>query len=447
MYPSLSATCSAGRRHRAIRVAPLLLAVSALVSPGLSAQVITPSASDVERLQQLSGPYRSSYGHEISVASNPDGLVRIDGSGEHMSLQWHADQALRGSFTLSDPFDRREKVGTAQVLLDQAPRTLHGSIADPRDSGASFHWSACRVSDPRIAARFAGVDLWLSPRSVAVSGSNVTIFLNAQTAGLTWTPETSPVTLQLQDASGSVEAKGRLYAIDPLPDSTRVSPCQDIVLGFTFERPGFHEGKAILTFRGLTRVAWTVRPGRASGEFQDTDPAAPPVPVPNPPAGGGGTPDPRGPVPGPQPNGPSVPGPAAPSDDPAPQPAPPSIPTGGGFKSLGKWDVRLDRIDLPRDDELVHVYLTFRNATRGVLWQTQGIQVRLGGDDGVTEQNGQSLRAVEGPLRQFPAPPAVDPGTELPAKFVFSRREGANPSSVTVIEGDKRVAFTSGAGT
>ena len=120
------------------------------------------------------------------------------------------------------------------------------------------------------------------------------------------------------------------------------------------------------------------------------------------------------------------------------------MPTSGDFRQVAKWDVRLDRIELPRDDDLVHVYLTFRNASHGVLWQTQCVQVRLGSDDGVTEQNGQSLRSVEGPPILFDRPPAVDPGAELKAKFVFSRRSGTNPARATVIEGDRRAEFAAG---
>lgn len=129
----------------------------------------------------------------------------------------------------------------------------------------------------------------------------------------------------------------------------------------------------------------------------------------------------------------------------APPPTrPPTQSPSPGFKPVGKWDVRLDRVETPSEDRLVHVYLTFRNATKGVLYQTQGVQVRLEDDQGTATQNGQSLRAVAGYPRQFPSPPVVDPTRELRVKFVFHREDGVTPQSIVVMENGRQARFDVG---
>ena len=148
---------------------------------------------------------------------------------------------------------------------------------------------------------------------------------------------------------------------------------------------------------------------------------------------------PADPAPSPAPGAPSAPSPSNPS---VPSPPPQTQPA-GAFKPLAKWDVRVDRVEMPRDDQLVHVYLTFRNPGGQKLLQTEGVYVQLEDSEGVVRESGQSLRPVPGYPQLFGTSPAVMPGRELQVKFVFDRAKGTRPVRVTVVEGDKTAEFTS----
>lgn len=146
------------------------------------------------------------------------------------------------------------------------------------------------------------------------------------------------------------------------------------------------------------------------------------------------------------------PAPPVPSTSPAPvppgpvvaSPAPPAAPV-AAFKPLGQFAVRLDRVELPREDKLVHVYLTLKNASSTTLVQAQGINVRFEDSDGVGVESGQALVAKPGYPELFGSPPPTTrPGGELRTKFVFDRRRGATPAKVIVIEGDRTAEFTLG---
>jgi hypothetical protein len=109
---------------------------------------------------------------------------------------------------------------------------------------------------------------------------------------------------------------------------------------------------------------------------------------------------------------------------------------------LAKWDVRLDRVENPRDDRLTHVYLTLRNAGTGTLLQTQDVWVYLEDSGGVEQRSGQGLLAQPGYPKLFGSPPpVVRPGREIRTKFVFDRHEGAAPARITVEEGGKEAVF------
>jgi hypothetical protein len=146
----------------------------------------------------------------------------------------------------------------------------------------------------------------------------------------------------------------------------------------------------------------------------------------------GGSPTPDRPVPSP--------GPSRPAPSPAPGPVA-EVPA-DGFQSLARWDVRLDRVENPRDDRLTHVYLTLRNAGTATLLQTQDVWVYLEDSGGVEQRSGQGLLPQPGYPKLFGSPPpVVRPGREIRTKFVFDRHEGASPTRITVEEGGKEAAF------
>jgi hypothetical protein len=180
------------------------------------------------------------------------------------------------------------------------------------------------------------------------------------------------------------------------------------------------------TLAGDTQYgAW--RGTRAGVEGSETLPAPTPVPQPPPPA------QPTTPRPVPQTPTPTTPLPPAPSTP---------TPTADGFEALAKWDVRVDRVENPRDDRLVHVYPTLRNAGSQNLLQTEDVWVYLETSDGLTQRSGQGLRALPGPAQLFGSPPPVVlPGKEIKTKFIFDRQAGVTIKGITVMEGDRRAEF------
>lgn len=137
--------------------------------------------------------------------------------------------------------------------------------------------------------------------------------------------------------------------------------------------------------------------------------------------------------PAPQPPVPQQPQP----QPPAPQPQPPA----DDFQPLGKWDVRVDKVENPRDDRLTHVYLTLRNASTQPQVQTGDVWVWLDDTSGATQRSGQGLRALPGPPQLFSGSPVVLPGKTIRTKFVFDRVRGASITRVTVTEGDYSADF------
>jgi hypothetical protein len=130
---------------------------------------------------------------------------------------------------------------------------------------------------------------------------------------------------------------------------------------------------------------------------------------------------------------------------PAPQPTTPSAPqpVADGFRPLGRWDVRLDKVEDPREDRLTHVYLTLRNASPANLYQTGDVWVTLEGADGAPQRSGQGLRAVPGRPELFGSPsPTIRPGGEIRTKFVFDRNRLAGPRRITIEEGEHHVAYS-----
>ncbi len=150
-----------------------------------------------------------------------------------------------------------------------------------------------------------------------------------------------------------------------------------------------------------------------------------------------------GPVPDDRPSSPDAPTPVPQTPaSPAPIPNTPGTPSPavGGFKPVGKFDVRLDRV--VAEGRYWHVYLTLRNATSHTLVQAQGVDVRLEDSDGIGVESGQAVRARPGPPELFGSPPPITrPGGTLPVKFVFDKREGADPARIVVLEGEYEAVF------
>ena len=107
-----------------------------------------------------------------------------------------------------------------------------------------------------------------------------------------------------------------------------------------------------------------------------------------------------------------------------------------GFEPLGAWSVRIDQVENPREDRLVHVYVTLRNDSTRRLLQTEGINLLHEDSTGITTQSSQSLKAQPGYPELFGSPPPVTlPGQELRAKFVFDRNRGAQTVRIDVEDG------------
>ncbi len=169
-------------------------------------------------------------------------------------------------------------------------------------------------------------------------------------------------------------------------------------------------------------------------------PQAPPLQTPTPPLQ---TPTPSSQTPAPTP-------PNTPVPEPQSQPAPPATPapapsSNGSFKPVGSFDVRLDRVEAPREDKLFHVFLTLRNATAQSLLLADGLVVRFEDSDGVGVESGQALLPRPGYPQLFGSPsPSTRPGGELRVKYVFDRRSGTRPVRIIAIQGDREAEFNLG---
>ncbi|NML08294.1 hypothetical protein [Sphingomonas sp. G-3-2-10] len=116
----------------------------------------------------------------------------------------------------------------------------------------------------------------------------------------------------------------------------------------------------------------------------------------------------------------------------------------GDFRPLGRWDVRLDRVENPRDDRLTHVYITLRNASAANLVQTGDVWVTLEEGTGSGQRSGQGLRAVPGRPELFGSPPPiVRPGGEIRTKYVFDRNRDGGSQRIVIEEGEHQVAYES----
>ena len=405
------------------------LALGACVSPA-AAQIIRPTADQDAALKALEGAYLSSIGNVVLVTRPQSGVISVQPAGgqpgalEGATLQLQADGSLAGNFNLRQAAPALERLGPAFIEWSTSPKVIHGWLQDRLHNSERMPWTLC--ARPSLQLQSIGAGLWAGFSSASYDQSKVGVAVDLVLAGATQALTSQRLSLQLEDAGRRATAKGFHHpARGQTTSSILAERCAPTQAHFLFDAPPPASGgprKFVLHLDGKEVAAWDAQaagPAEAPDPIEQTPPpAADPIEQ-----GGTGGPPPSSPAPS---------SPSSPSSE---------TPPAAGFKPLGKWAVRVDRVDTPREDRLVHVYLTFRNASKGVLFQTQGVLVRMEDSEGVATQNGQSLRALEGYPQQFPSPPVVEPGRELKVKFVFDLAEGASPQRVTVIEDGRQASF------
>ena len=111
------------------------------------------------------------------------------------------------------------------------------------------------------------------------------------------------------------------------------------------------------------------------------------------------------------------------------------------FKPLGVWAARIDRIENPPQDRLVHVYVTLRNISDKPLVQTERVALLMEDSLGVTVESGQGLQPIAGYPKLFDSPPPMTPpGGENAAKYVFDRNKDARVVAIMVEESREHLA-------
>lgn len=143
---------------------------------------------------------------------------------------------------------------------------------------------------------------------------------------------------------------------------------------------------------------------------------------------------------------PSAPAPSNPAP-PAPAPAQPAPPASAEFKPLNRVDVRVDRVVVARGypTHQVHAFVTVRNTSAVPQYFTSGfLKAVLADADGVSWERSQPYRASGEPAELFGSTPVIQPGGELRARFIFMPEDGAQLTSLTLSEGDKRAEFPVG---
>ncbi|CAN7480578.1 hypothetical protein LJR164_003242 [Phenylobacterium sp. LjRoot164] len=112
-----------------------------------------------------------------------------------------------------------------------------------------------------------------------------------------------------------------------------------------------------------------------------------------------------------------------------------------GFKPLGVWAARIDKVETPSQDRLVHVYVTLRNISDKPLVQTERVALLMEDSLGVTVESGQGLQPIAGYPKLFDSPPPMTPpGGEIAAKYVFDRNKDARVVAIMVEESREHLA-------
>jgi hypothetical protein len=128
--------------------------------------------------------------------------------------------------------------------------------------------------------------------------------------------------------------------------------------------------------------------------------------------------------------------------NPSPHPAPAA--GGGAFKSLSKFDVRVDRIAPARDGKL-EAFITLRNPGREWLSLSEG-SIKLRGQDSdggirATISQNYSARGERGHYDQLPPVVYVEPGHEARVRLIWDQ---AVSGPIKVSDGMVEQVFTAG---
>jgi hypothetical protein len=130
--------------------------------------------------------------------------------------------------------------------------------------------------------------------------------------------------------------------------------------------------------------------------------------------------------------------------DPNPSRAGAPAPGGGAFKSLSKFDVRIDRLARARDG-LLEAFLTLRNPGTTVETTSKG-WIKLSGADAdggkATSRSAlYSVRGERGNYDELPLLVYVEPGQQVRLRYVFDQ---AISGPITIGDGSVSQTFTAG---
>lgn len=332
---------------------------------------------------------------------NPSDVAETDGGAK---FYWISAGAKCSAF------DLRCAEGRINLKLDASGRSLEATTIDGQLIGGFARWSGTRLKNSTAAERtFAA---WLG----------------------SWNSSRGPINFRVEgeilvgefQTSGTASAQGRGYVtLFPggwgawsLPDASSLQRGR-ADLRLAADKQGFSgtyqlsleddrgAPRAALTWTGTRNISGGASPPRTSEPGPVV--AQPQQPAPSQPTPGGSTP----------------------------------VPSAVGFKPVGNFEVRLDKV--VAEDRYWHVYMTLRNASSDLLVQAQGVNVRFEDTDGVGVETRQAVRAKPGYPELFGSPPPITrPGGTLPVKFVFDKRSGADPAKIIVMEDDKSAEFTLG---
>jgi hypothetical protein len=117
---------------------------------------------------------------------------------------------------------------------------------------------------------------------------------------------------------------------------------------------------------------------------------------------------------------------------------------GGAFKSLSKFDVRIDRVSRARDG-LLEAFLTLRNPGTAVETISKG-WIKLSGSDadgakGTSRSALYSVRGERGNYDELPLLVYVEPGQQVRLRYVFDQ---AISGPITISDGTTSQTFTAG---
>jgi hypothetical protein len=129
------------------------------------------------------------------------------------------------------------------------------------------------------------------------------------------------------------------------------------------------------------------------------------------------------------------------SGSPPPAPSAEQPPASGAFRPLGGFEVRFDRLERPRDAQVVRAVVTIRNATQRVQHLPSGtFRAILTDRDGAGQERNQLWRGSGEPAQVFNGTPTLQPGGELTVRFTFNP-DIRDLRSLTLMRADETVNF------